>query len=58
MTNRLDRRGIIATLGAACLTLTTLACGSPLKQADPGSTRPPDIVLFLADDRPPGPTAT
>ena len=36
-------------LGAACLILTFLACGSPVTE-DPASTRPPDIVLFLADD--------
>jgi len=36
-------------LGAACLILATLACGFPPTE-DVGSTRPPDIILFLADD--------
>jgi len=36
-------------LGAACLVLSILACGSPVTE-EAGSIRPPDIVLFLADD--------
>ena len=36
-------------LGAACLILVLLACGSPSPE-EAGSTRPPDIILFLADD--------
>jgi arylsulfatase A-like enzyme len=36
-------------LGAACLVLATLACGSPATE-DVTSTRTPDIILFLADD--------
>jgi len=36
--------------GAACLALTILACGSPTTVGDSTQTRPPDIVLFLADD--------
>ena len=50
MTDRLELRRALVTLVAVCLAMTALACGSPPKQADPGSTRPPDIVLFLADD--------
>jgi choline-sulfatase len=36
-------------LGAACLVVTILGCGSPVTK-DAASIRPPDIVLFLADD--------
>jgi arylsulfatase A-like enzyme len=36
-------------LGAACLVLILLACGSPLTE-ESASIRPPDIILFLADD--------
>jgi choline-sulfatase len=49
MTNRLDHQSIVVTLGAACLTLTSLACGSPQPE-DPATVHPPNIVLFLADD--------
>jgi len=35
--------------GAACLVLILLACGSPVTE-ESASIRPPDIVLFLADD--------
>jgi len=45
MTNRF----VAVTFGAACLTLITFACGAP-PQEDPLSSRPPDIILFLADD--------
>ena len=36
-------------LGAVFLILAALACGSPATE-DVGANRPPDIVLFLADD--------
>jgi len=36
-------------LGAACLILVLLACGFP-RPEEAASIRPPDIVLFLADD--------
>lgn len=35
--------------GAAFLVIVLLACGSPLPE-EAGSNRPPDIILFLADD--------
>jgi len=50
MIDRLELRRPLPTVFAACLAMTALACGSPTEQSDPGSTRPPDIVLFLADD--------
>jgi len=40
---------MILRFGAACLILSVLACGSPAP-GDSDSDRPPDIVLFLADD--------
>jgi len=49
MTTRLDYRSVVVSLGAVCLSLTTVACGSPPPE-DPAASRPPDIVLFLADD--------
>jgi len=36
-------------LGAACLVLILLACGSRVME-ESASIRPPDIILFLADD--------
>ena len=45
MTNRL----VAVTVGSASLILTTIACNPPTAQY-PASTRPPDIVVFLADD--------
>jgi len=50
MTKRLDSHPTLVTAAATCLVMTALACGSPTQQADIGSTRPPDIVVFLADD--------
>ena len=40
----------LVVIVVVCLAMTALACGSPPKYADPGSTRGPNIVLFLADD--------
>jgi len=34
----------------ACCCLTVLACGSPTGHTGPSASRPPDILLFLADD--------
>ncbi len=50
MTTRPDHRGTLVFLLATCLVITTLACGSPPVEDDEISTRPPNIVLFLADD--------
>ena len=45
----MTNRSIAVTLGVTCLILTTLACGSPQSE-DSDANRPPDIVIFLADD--------
>lgn len=50
MTRQLGYRRTLAIPVAACLATTALACGSPSNQTSTGSTRPPDIILFLADD--------
>lgn len=50
MTNRLDHKYPLAAVVTACIAITTLACGSPAKKSESISSRPPDIVLFLADD--------
>ena len=50
MTTQPDHRSTLVYLGATCLAITALACGSPPTQTDPASTRPPNIVIFLADD--------
>jgi choline-sulfatase len=50
MTNRPVRLGTPAAVLASFLVMTAFACGSPSEQTDAGSSRPPDIVLFLADD--------
>jgi len=50
MLKQFDARSPLVTLPVAFLAVTAFACGSPTHPADPGSTRPPNIILFLADD--------
>ena len=50
MTTRSDHGGALVFLFTSCFTITTLACGSPPVEDKSVSTRPPNIVLFLADD--------
>ncbi len=50
MVKILDHRRAAAALFAAYLAIATLACDSPKQQVDGTPTRPPDIVVFLADD--------
>ncbi|MFV2073071.1 MAG: sulfatase [Thermoanaerobaculales bacterium] len=51
MTKSLDFGRAWVTGIAIFAAITTLACGSPATESDPSSTRPPDIILFLADDQ-------
>ena len=50
MTTRSDHGGALVFLFASCFTINTVACGSPPVEDKSVSTRPPNIVLFLADD--------
>ena len=45
-----DHRRASVALFSACLTVATIACDASKQQVDGTPTRPPDIVVFLADD--------
>lgn len=44
------RARFLAALATCVCTLAAFGCGSPVDTVAPEPTRPPDIVLFLADD--------
>jgi len=50
MTTCPDHSRALVTCIATCLAIAAIACGSPAVEHDNVSTRPPNIVLFLADD--------
>ncbi len=51
MTKIFEDRCVFPALIAACLVITAIACGPSVRQdAESQRTRPPDILLFLADD--------
>lgn len=50
MTTRPDNNRALIICIATILAITTLACGNPPHEGEHLLTRPPNIVLFLADD--------
>jgi len=50
MTNRPDLRRRMMTPLVGCIAMTAFACGPTSNHFTTGPTRPPDIILFLADD--------